>query len=199
MSSFTNTGKVKWFNNNKGFGFITDSNGTDYFVHQSNIDAENAFRFLAPNEDVQYNLSTDDSGKTFAVSVTGLNEPLRCMTRTQDRPQSATPSSRGRGGFSNTRGSSSRGNGRGGYNYNRSRGNYTRNQEFSKPAEGTYAAALLTKKSVAGSVEQTPVPESTPASVQSSTQTPVVPVVPAVPAVPAKSTRGRPRRGGKTN
>ncbi len=192
MSSFTNTGKVKWFNNNKGFGFITDSNGTDYFVHQSNIDAENAFRFLAPNEDVQYNLSTDDSGKTFAVSVTGLNEPLRCMTRTQDRPQSATPSSRGsssrgRGGFSNTRGRGGASRGRGGYSSNRSRGNYTRNQELSKPAEGTYAAALLIKKSVAGSVEQTPAPE-TPVSAPIPVQT---------PSEPAKSTRGRPRRGGK--
>ncbi len=195
MSSYSNTGKVKWFNNNKGFGFITDSNGTDYFVHQSNIDVENAFRFLSPNEDVKYNLSTDSTGKTFAVSVTGLNEPLRCISRSQDRPQSAPSgrtnnqtSTRGRGSSSrgNGRGgSSSRGRGRGGYSNGYQRTS-TRNQELSKPADGTYAAALLKKSE---SVAQTPVVEATPESVPAPVQEPV--------AVQPKPTKGRPRRGGK--
>lgn len=32
------TGKLKWFNNNKGYGFIAGDDGNDYFVHASNLE-----------------------------------------------------------------------------------------------------------------------------------------------------------------
>eukprot|EP00854_Cymbomonas_tetramitiformis_P015877 gene15877-18829_t len=48
------TGTVKWFNSEKGFGFITPSDGSaDLFVHQSSIHAE-GFRSLAENEEVEF-------------------------------------------------------------------------------------------------------------------------------------------------
>ena len=64
------TGTVKWFNSQKGFGFITpDEGGEDLFVHQSAINAE-GFRTLAENEKVEYNV-TEEDGKLKAIEVTG--------------------------------------------------------------------------------------------------------------------------------
>ena len=48
------TGTVKWFNENKGFGFITpDTGGDDLFVHHSNIAME-GFRALQTGQKVEY-------------------------------------------------------------------------------------------------------------------------------------------------
>uniref|UniRef100_A0A7S4NCC8 CSD domain-containing protein n=1 Tax=Odontella aurita TaxID=265563 RepID=A0A7S4NCC8_9STRA len=66
------TGVCKWFDTEKGFGFIVPDDGTtDVFVHQSAIKKE-GFRSLADGEPVQYEVEKDErSGKTKAVSVTG--------------------------------------------------------------------------------------------------------------------------------
>ncbi len=54
------TGKVKWFNDQKGFGFIAADNGKDVFVHHSVIEGE-GFRTLQENETVEYEY--EDSAK----------------------------------------------------------------------------------------------------------------------------------------
>jgi CspA family cold shock protein len=54
------TGKVKWFNDQKGFGFIAAENGKDVFVHHSVIEGE-GFRTLQENETVEYEY--EDSAK----------------------------------------------------------------------------------------------------------------------------------------
>src|SRR3954451_19731065 len=56
------TGKGKWFNDQKGFGFIQqDGGGEDVFVHHSQIVAE-GYRSLAENDAVQYEVETSDKG-----------------------------------------------------------------------------------------------------------------------------------------
>lgn len=47
------TGKVKWFNDAKGFGFISRENGPDVFVHHSNIEGH-GFKSLAEDDLVEF-------------------------------------------------------------------------------------------------------------------------------------------------
>ncbi|MDR1615701.1 MAG: cold-shock protein [Syntrophomonadaceae bacterium] len=66
-----NNGTVKWFNSEKGFGFITnDSGGEDVFVHFSAIQA-NGYRTLTEGQSVTFDTEQDpkDSSKLRAVNV----------------------------------------------------------------------------------------------------------------------------------
>jgi CspA family cold shock protein len=55
-------GTVKWFNNKKGFGFLTDPNVPgDVFVHYSEIQA-GGYRTLEPGDAVEYELVIDQKG-----------------------------------------------------------------------------------------------------------------------------------------
>jgi len=57
-----NTGTVKWFNDAKGYGFITPEGGDrDCFVHYSAI-AGSGFRTLAEGEKVEFDLVENDKG-----------------------------------------------------------------------------------------------------------------------------------------
>ncbi|MCC6423195.1 MAG: cold shock domain-containing protein [Phycisphaerales bacterium] len=56
------TGKVKWFNEQKGFGFISaEQNGTDVFVHHTVIEGD-GFRTLADGEMVEYEADEGPKG-----------------------------------------------------------------------------------------------------------------------------------------
>ena len=56
------TGKVKWFNDSKGYGFITPDDGSrDLFVHHSSIRAE-GFRSLSEGQAVEYEATTGPKG-----------------------------------------------------------------------------------------------------------------------------------------
>lgn len=46
-------GKVKWFSDSKGYGFITQEDGPDVFVHHSNIEGE-GFRSLEEGQEVEF-------------------------------------------------------------------------------------------------------------------------------------------------
>ncbi|MFZ2088693.1 MAG: cold-shock protein [Desulfobaccales bacterium] len=47
------TGRVKWFNDSKGFGFITRESGPDVFVHHTAIEGS-GFRTLAEDQEVEF-------------------------------------------------------------------------------------------------------------------------------------------------
>ena len=54
-------GKVKWFNEQKGFGFIEQESGSDVFVHYSSI-AGDGFKTLAEGDDVEFELTDGPKG-----------------------------------------------------------------------------------------------------------------------------------------
>ncbi len=55
------TGAVKWFNDKKGFGFISQDNGDDVFVHQTSIQGD-GFRTLAEGDKVEFEVMKDQKG-----------------------------------------------------------------------------------------------------------------------------------------
>lgn len=62
------TGTVKWFNDSKGFGFITPSDGSkDIFVHHTSIQAT-GFKSLAEGQQVMFNIENGPKGLS-AVNV----------------------------------------------------------------------------------------------------------------------------------
>lgn len=64
------TGKVKWFNAERGYGFISGDDGKDVFVHFSDIVGD-GYRSLDEGQQVTYDVEDGDKGVK-AVSVTAV-------------------------------------------------------------------------------------------------------------------------------
>ena len=64
-------GKVKWFNEAKGYGFITTDDGTDVFVHYSAITGD-GFKTLSENEEVQFEVTQSPKGPQATNVVRGV-------------------------------------------------------------------------------------------------------------------------------
>ena len=86
-------GKVKWFNNKAGYGFITLKEGDDtrdIFVHYSAIKVTNSqYKYLIQGEYIEFDLekSSDGPHEVKAVNVTGVKGgELMCETRHSVRP-----------------------------------------------------------------------------------------------------------------
>ena len=62
------TGKVKWFNAEKGYGFIESENGSDVFVHFSAIQSE-GFKTLEEGQAVQFDVTQGNRGDQAANVV----------------------------------------------------------------------------------------------------------------------------------
>jgi CspA family cold shock protein len=56
-----NQGTVKWFNDSKGFGFISGEDGTDYFVHHTSIQGS-GFKSLAEGDKVSFDIEKGPKG-----------------------------------------------------------------------------------------------------------------------------------------
>ena len=72
-------GIVKWFDSQKGYGFIIDSEGKDVFIHHSNI-VMDKFRYLNENDVVDFDLGAGKDGRKQAVDVT----PILTMRMVED-------------------------------------------------------------------------------------------------------------------
>lgn len=55
-------GRVKWFNNEKGYGFIEWEGGEDVFAHYSSIDAEDRFKTLHKGDVVAFEIEDSEKG-----------------------------------------------------------------------------------------------------------------------------------------
>jgi len=63
-------GKVKWFNDRKGYGFIEKEDGTDIFCHFSVINVE-GYKKLRDGQEVEFEIETNEKGER-ASNVTPL-------------------------------------------------------------------------------------------------------------------------------
>lgn len=70
-----NKGAVKWFDVKKGYGFITDENGQDVFVHYSNIQSEKGFKKLYEKQLVEFDVVETEPRYT----------GCKCQSRTQSK------------------------------------------------------------------------------------------------------------------
>ena len=71
MTTETQTGTVKWFNEAKGYGFITpDGGGKDLFAHFREIQADAGFKTLAENARVQFVVEQGAKGPQASRIVT---------------------------------------------------------------------------------------------------------------------------------
>jgi cold shock CspA family protein len=89
------TGRVKWFNNNAGYGFITITDGVksgeDIFVHHTAIVVQSEqYKYLVQGEYVSLSLATTANAthETQAVGVSGINGgKLMCETRRENKSE----------------------------------------------------------------------------------------------------------------
>lgn len=65
-------GKVKWFSNQKGYGFITPEDGKDVFVHHTAIQGD-GYKTLAEGQEVEFEITQGPKGEQ-AVNVTKLTK-----------------------------------------------------------------------------------------------------------------------------
>lgn len=85
-------GTVKFFNDNKGYGFIApDGGGNDAFVHITDVE-QSGMTGLRENQRVSYDLKQDNRGKMSATNLKGVDADAAAEPA-NDQPAEAPPSS----------------------------------------------------------------------------------------------------------
>lgn len=69
----TVNGTVKWFSARRGYGFISDAEGVDYFAHFSQI-KQDGFRKLSSGQPVMFEVGEDGNGRTLALNIVPLTQ-----------------------------------------------------------------------------------------------------------------------------
>jgi cold shock protein len=107
-------GTVKWFSQEKGYGFLQREGGADVFVHYSAIDG-GGFKVLYEGEEVEFDIIEEPKGPK-AANVVRLNPPAEPPRGGQGggMGRSGSTGSGGRGGYGGGSGSGSYGGGSGG-------------------------------------------------------------------------------------
>ena len=67
------TGTVKWFSARRGYVFITDEEGVDYFAHFSEIQQE-GFKKLSDGQKVSFEIGDDGNGRSLAKNIVPLSD-----------------------------------------------------------------------------------------------------------------------------
>jgi CspA family cold shock protein len=87
------TGRVKWFDDKRGYGFITSDEGRDVYVHYTAI-ATDGYRTLKHNWRVEYEVVTADDGREEARNVVVL--PKLAPRKETPEPVQLKPRKRGK-------------------------------------------------------------------------------------------------------
>lgn len=69
-------GTIKWFNAQKGYGFITDEDGAEHFVHVSGVQQGRTYTGFEEGDKVEFNLKDDDKRGDRCVDVV-LTDPVK--------------------------------------------------------------------------------------------------------------------------
>jgi len=85
------SGRVKWFNNAKGYGFIVQDGGPEVFVHYSAIQGE-GYKTLSEGQEVEFEISDSDKGRK-RPTLHGRTEHLSTRPRS---PTNRDPRARAR-------------------------------------------------------------------------------------------------------
>ena len=87
--------QVKWFSKRKGYGFVEDSSSKEYFVHHTDIQVKDGFRYLKQGEYVSGETETmqDNKTKLGKIAAPMENGLLMCQVdkRNRDSKQSDEP------------------------------------------------------------------------------------------------------------
>ena len=94
-------GTVKWFSQEKGYGFLQREGGPDVFVHYSAIQG-NGFKILYEGEEVEFDIVEEAKGPK-AANVVRLNPPAEAPSRSGGGRESQGGQRGGGGGFGGPR------------------------------------------------------------------------------------------------